>query len=118
MKSLNELKALRERLEAAQPLTAPQQRKIVVGMGTCGIAAGARTVLLAIMDELAGQHIIDTAVTQTSCIGLCEKEPLLEVIANGNSTLYAYVNAERARRIIQSHIIDGEPVTAWSIERA
>ncbi|MBS3937852.1 MAG: (2Fe-2S) ferredoxin domain-containing protein [Peptococcaceae bacterium] len=118
MKSLNELKSLRERLEKGQQLAEKPLRTIIIGMGTCGIAAGARGVLLAIMDELAAKNLSDTAVTQTSCIGMCEKEPLVEVVVEGKSTLYAYVNGEKARRIVLSHIINGEPVTEWSVERA
>lgn len=118
MKSLDELRALRERMGKGPLATTQKPQKITVAMGTCGIAAGARNVLLAIMAELAERNLTDMVVTQTSCIGMCEKEPLVEVNVNGETTLYAYVNGERARRIVVSHLINGEPVTEWSVERS
>ena len=102
MKSLQELKAMRERMgEGKQVTTSTGRAKITVAMGTCGIAAGARSVLLAIMGELAETGQSDTTVTQTGCLGMCEREPLVEVIHRGATTLYAYVNAERARQIVR-----------------
>lgn len=119
MKSLDELRTLRERMGKGPGVaTTPRPLKVTVAMGTCGIAAGARNVLLAIMAELAERNLTEATVTQTSCIGMCEKEPLVEVGVDGKTTLYAYVNAERARRIIVSHLINGEPVTEWSVERS
>jgi len=103
MKSLHELKALRERMgDSSNVGRDASSIKITVAMGTCGIAAGARTVLLAIMGELAERGMDDATVTQTGCLGMCEKEPLVEVKHAGNATLYAYVNAERARQIVAS----------------
>jgi len=118
MKSLNELKSLRERLEKSPPLTESAAKKVTVGMGTCGIAAGARAVLLTFLDELASRSLPDTVVTQTACLGMCEKEPLVEVSVDGKSTLYANVNAERARRIVVQHLINGDVIIEWAIERA
>ncbi len=102
MKSLQELKAMRERMgegKGVGPNTGAT--KITVAMGTCGIAAGARSVLLAIMGELAETGLRDTTVAQTGCLGMCEREPLVEVVHQGHTTLYAYVNADRARQIVR-----------------
>lgn len=102
MKSLQELKAMRERMgEGKQATRSTGTTKITVAMGTCGIAAGARSVLLAIMSELAQTGHSDTTVAQTGCLGMCEREPLVEVVHDGQTTLYAYVNAERARQIVR-----------------
>ncbi|HHV93795.1 MAG TPA: (2Fe-2S) ferredoxin domain-containing protein, partial [Firmicutes bacterium] len=84
MKSLDELRKLREKAQEAIRLREQiDGTKVVVGMGTCGIAAGAREVMLAIIDELQKKNITDVVVTQTGCAGLCEKEPLVEVIRPG-----------------------------------
>lgn len=119
MKSMEELKQIRERLKVAGGLRHDQrQTQIVVGMGTCGIAAGARNVLLAVMNELAALDLVDVAVTQTGCMGMCEKEPLLEVrTAQGESYLYAHVDAEKARRIVANHVQNGQPMTQWIVRR-
>ncbi|MBT9176586.1 MAG: NADP-reducing hydrogenase subunit HndB [Firmicutes bacterium] len=109
MKSLQELKAMRERMGESKGIrTRASPTKITVAMGTCGIAAGARSVLLAIMGELAETGLRDTAVTQTGCLGMCEREPLVEVVHQDHTTLYAYVNAERARQIVRDLLSTAE----------
>ena len=118
MKSLDELRAIREKIRNASKLQDQEaETKIIVGMGTCGIAAGARNVLLAIMDELATRETEGIIVSQTGCLGMCEKEPLLEVQTPHGKTLYGYVNAERARRIIANHAINGQPIVELMINR-
>lgn len=112
MKSLEELAKLREE---AQKLTGLRENnesiKIVIGMGTCGIAAGARETLMAFLDELAKRNISDVKITQTGCIGLCDKEPLVEVLVPGKEKVtYGKVNADRARQIISNHIVNGNIV--------
>lgn len=119
MKSMDELKLIRERMKVASAVRHDQrQTQVVVGMGTCGIAAGARNVLLAVMNELATLDLADVSVTQTGCMGMCEKEPLLEVrTAEGESYLYAHVDAERARRIVINHVQNGQPMAQWLVRR-
>lgn len=119
MKSMEELKQIRERMKTTNGVrTNKQQTQIVVGMGTCGIGAGARSVLLAVMNELATLDLDDVAVTQTGCMGMCEREPLLEIrTAEGESYLYANVDAERARRIMVNHVQHGQPMTQWIVRR-
>lgn len=119
MKSMEELKLIRERMKTAGAVRNDlKHTQIVVGMGTCGIAAGARNVLLAIMNELAAQDVTDVSVSQTGCMGMCEREPLLEIrTPDGESYLYAHVDAERARRIVVNHVQQGQPMTQWIVRR-
>ena len=85
--------------------------RISVAMGTCGIAAGARTVMSAILDELSKRGIQDAAVSQTGCLGYCDQEPIVQVTDADNRTItYGKVSAEMARQIIASHVQDGRVV--------
>jgi len=89
---------------------------IVVGMGTCGIAAGAREVLAAIIDELDRRGIADVVVTQTGCKGRCDREPLVYVEAPGRETVtYEYMDEARARAVVASHLGRDEPVAAYML---
>lgn len=115
MKSLEDLKRIREQAQAQIRLrTQESNTKIIVGMGTCGIAAGARETLMAILDELAKRNIQDVVVTQTGCVGLCEYEPLVNVIKPGQPKItYMKVTPEKARQIIASHIVNDQVVNEW-----
>ncbi len=117
VKSLEDLKKVREKaLEQMKIREGSQSAKIVVAMGTCGIAAGAREVMTAILDELEKRGITDVTVTQTGCKGLCEQEPTVDVIKTGEKTVtYGYVNAEKARQIVAQHLINGQTVGDWVI---
>lgn len=118
MKSFDELRAIREKISNTSRLQDQKaETKIIVGMGTCGIAAGARNVLTAIIDELATQETKGIIVSQTGCLGMCEKEPLLEVQTPHGKTLYGYVNADLARRVIASHTINGQPIVELMMSR-
>ncbi len=90
--------------------------KVVVAMGTCGIAAGARDVMTAILDELDKRGITDVAVTQTGCKGLCEQEPTVDVIKSGEPTVtYGYVDPEKARQIVAQHLVNGQIIGEWVV---
>jgi NADP-reducing hydrogenase subunit HndB len=92
---------------------------VVVGMGTCGIAAGAREVLAAIVDELEARDITDVIVTQCGCRGLCEREPLVTVAApDGEEIVYADMTPARAREVVASHVVDDVPVSAYVLPAA
>lgn len=119
MKSMEELKMIRERLKSTDGFRADdKQIQVVIGMGTCGIAAGARNVLLAVMNELATIGLTGVAVTQTGCMGMCEKEPLVEIrTPEGGNYLYAHVDDERARLIVVNHVQNGQPMTQWIVRR-
>lgn len=85
--------------------------KIVVAMGTCGIAAGAREVMTAIIDELSEKGFSDVHVSQIGCIGLCEQEPIVQVFRPGQPKVtYGYVTPDKARMIVDQHVIDGKIV--------
>ena len=119
MKSLDELRKLREKAQEAIRLREQTDgTKIVVGMGTCGIAAGAREVMLALIEELEKKNITDVVVTQTGCAGLCEKEPLVEVIRPGEPKItYGYMTPEKARMMVPSHIVNGQVIGEYVIAR-
>jgi len=119
MKSLKELEKIREEAKAMMSSrSSGEGYRIVVGMATCGIAAGARDTLQAIMDELNKRSIDDVSVTQTGCIGLCEKEPIVEVInPDGKKVTYSRVNEERGRQIVARHIVNGNMIGDWVLSR-
>lgn len=112
MKSLEDLKRIKERARAATELREGKEEvRIVVAMGTCGIAAGARDTLSAIMDELAKRNLHNVSVTQTGCIGLCEQEPIVDVVRPGEDKVtYGRVTPEKARQIIASHVVNGKVI--------
>lgn len=113
MKTLADLRAIKEKAKkqmAAREETA--KYRIVVAMGTCGIAAGARNVMSALLDELSKRNISDTVVTQTGCLGYCDNEPMVQVIQSEKPTItYGKINAETARKIIADHIAHDNVVT-------
>ncbi len=117
VKTVEELERIRKQAQAMTRLReGGETTKIVVGMGTCGIAAGARETLSAIMDELARRNIQDVIVTQTGCIGLCEQEPIITVVMPGTEKVaYGKVSMEKARKIVASHVVNGQVVGEWVI---
>lgn len=95
-----------------------QRAKILIGMGTCGIAAGAQEVLDAINDELQVRKIDDVTITQTGCIGLCAKEPWVEVLMPGKTkVIYGNVDSSKARQIIAHHVVNGMIVSQWVVNK-
>ena len=118
MKSLAELQAIRDRARAAVNIRENSEAKtrVLVGMATCGIAAGARPVLTAIVDEVAKRDLSDIMVTQTGCIGICQYEPVVEVIdAAGDKTTYVKMTPEKALRVVNDHLVNGNIVTEYTI---
>lgn len=111
IQSPEDLKRLREEAKALTNIRAGQGVGIIVGMGTCGIAAGAREVMTAILDELSKRELTDVRVTQTGCIGMCEKEVLVDVVRPGETRItYGRVKPQDIARIIGSHVINGQIV--------
>ncbi len=111
MKSLADLHALREKLQADIKLRKDEGVNINVGMGTCGIAAGAREVMSAILDELALRKLNDVQVRQTGCIGMCDKEVLVDVIRPGEPRItYGNVKPTDVKKIIAEHVVNGRIV--------
>ena len=117
MKTLEDLKKVREKaLEQMKIREGKFSAKVVIAMGTCGIAAGAREVMTAVLDELDKRGITDVSVTQTGCKGLCEQEPTVDVIKDGNTVTYGYINADKARQIIAQHIVNGNIVSDYIVK--
>lgn len=117
MKTLEDLKKVREKaLEQMKIREGKFSAKIVVAMGTCGIAAGARDVMTAILDELDKRGISDVSITQTGCKGLCEQEPTVDVIKSGEpGVTYGYVDTDKARQIVAQHLVNGNIVGEWVV---
>ncbi len=117
VKSLEDLKKLRaEAIEKRNLKTAEGKAQVIVGMGTCGIAAGARDTMKAILEYIESQSLNGIIVTQTGCIGLCEKEPIVQVVVGDQPKVtYGKVNSEVARRIMKEHVVAGEPVKDFVI---
>lgn len=118
MKSLEDLKKIRD--EAAKNLTIRSTKggkKIVVGMATCGISAGARPVLAAFVEEVTTRNVPNVIVTQTGCIGECQYEPIVQVYDENNErTIYANVHVEDVKKIVEEHILAGKIVTEKTLE--
>jgi (2Fe-2S) ferredoxin len=117
IKSLEELKRLREEaLEKRKAKTTTGQVQITVGMGTCGIAAGAREAMKTILSTIEVENLSGIVVKQTGCAGLCEWEPLVEVVVgDAPKVTYGKVSAERAARIMRDHVIGGQVVPEFVI---
>ncbi len=117
MKTLADLEALRKKAQEATRLREGEKgKKIIVGMGTCGIAAGARDVLAAIMEEIEKRGLEDVMVTQTGCVGMCEQEPMVEVIMGDAKVMYGRIDADKARKIVAQHIVNGQMIGEWVIQ--
>ena len=121
MKSLEELKAIKAKMQDKVAIrTASGETRIVVGMATCGIAAGARPVLNAFVEGVSAAGLSDDViVTQTGCIGICQYEPVVEVYTKGaEKVTYVKMTAERAKEVIEKHIKGGKVVTEYTIGAA
>lgn len=118
MKSLEELAAIRDKMRQTVDTreAAHDSVRVVVGMATCGIAAGARPVLNAFTEEVARREVSGVLVTQTGCIGICQYEPVVEVFVPGKEKVtYVKMTADRARRVVAEHLIGGAPVAEFTI---
>ncbi len=115
---LEELRKIREKVAKELALRGGETRvKVIVGMGTSGIAAGARDVLAAFLDEIGKRELVDVTVTQSGERGLASSEPVVEVHEEGKPTVvYGNVTPELARRIVAEHIVNGNPVSEHVIE--
>lgn len=114
MKSLEELKAIREKAEKKiNQTTSHKNKKIIVGMATCGIAAGARPVFNAVVNEIQKLKLEEVDVLQTGCIGLCRYEPIIEIYINDQKTIYVEMTPERVREVIQKHLIEGKVIEKY-----
>lgn len=110
IKSLEELRKIKEAQSKVSTAREADQPQIIVGMGTCGIAAGARDAMLAILDEV-NKRQLKVNMTQTGCIGMCQHEPLIDVVIPGEDRItYGRVTKDMARKIVTEHIANGSIV--------
>ncbi|MBR0131064.1 MAG: (2Fe-2S) ferredoxin domain-containing protein [Firmicutes bacterium] len=117
MKSLEDLKKMRElALKKVEMREGGKDYRVVVGMATCGIAAGARPVLNKLVEETAEKDY-NCVVTQTGCIGMCVYEPIVEVFGkDGSHTTYVHVDPEKAAKILEEHIGKGNVVEEYTVD--
>ena len=121
MKSLAELAAIREKMQNKVLIReGMNSTRIVVGMATCGIAAGARPVLNAFVEEVNNENLADTVtVTQTGCIGICQYEPVVEVFEPGKEKVtYIKMTPEKAAEVIEKHLKGGKAIAEYTISNA
>lgn len=118
MKTLAELQAIRDKARQKMTVRGENEEsiRVVVGMATCGIAAGARPVLNAFVDEVAKRHLDNVIVTQTGCIGMCQLEPIVEVLVPGQEKVtYAKVSPDKVARIVADHLVNGNVVGEFTV---
>lgn len=121
MKSLADLKAIRDRMKNSVNIRESTENsiRVVVGMATCGIAAGARPVLNTFVEQVAEKKLDNVTVTQTGCIGICQYEPVVEITAPGKEKVtYVKMTAEKAAEVVEKHLIGGKVVTEYTIGAA
>ncbi|AEE96446.1 (2Fe-2S) ferredoxin domain-containing protein [Mahella australiensis] len=117
MITLEELDKIREKAQEKMSLRQSQNAtRVVVGMATCGIAAGARPVMLKFMEEIQKRGLTDVIVSQTGCVGVCRLEPIVDVYRpNEDKVTYVKMTPEKVSRVVAEHIVNGHPVTEYTI---
>ena len=118
MKSLAELQAIKEKAKERLNVrdTDDHQIRVVVGMATCGIAAGARPVLAAFTEEVSKRNLQNVTIAQTGCIGICQYEPVVEVYEPGKEKVtYVKMTPEMAVKVVNDHLVNGNVVTEYTI---
>ena len=118
MKSLAELQAIRNRMIEQVNMRKDDNidTRIVVGMATCGIAAGARPVMLSFIEELKRRGIDNVTVAQTGCVGMCRLEPMVDVYVKGQEKVtYVHMDPDKVVRVVGEHIVNGRPVDEYTI---
>lgn len=120
MKTLAELQTIKEKMQNQVDLRneSHASTRVVVGMATCGIAAGARPVLTTISNMVQELNLKDISVTQTGCIGLCQYEPIVEVITPEGKVTYIKMDAEKAKKVVEQHLVRGTVVAEYTINNS
>ncbi|MEY8353352.1 (2Fe-2S) ferredoxin domain-containing protein [Lachnospiraceae bacterium 54-53] len=122
MKTLEELKAIREKMQSQVSMRAEDhtRTRILVGMATCGIASGARPVLNTLSDLVQENHMTDRfSVTPTGCIGLCQYEPIVEVLVPGKEKVtYINMTPEKAEEVYREHLLAGHVLQNYTLASA
>ncbi len=118
MKSLEELKALKAQMQGKMGIRNDDNAsvRVVIGMATCGIAAGAKPVMKAFTEEIAKRNLNNVAIAQTGCIGICQYEPVVEVyVGNQEKVTYVKMSPEKVARVVNDHIVNGNVVAEYTI---
>ena len=118
MKTLEELMALRDAAKAQMTTRDDSSKvtRVIVGMATCGIAAGARPVMNKFVEEVSKRGLKNVTVAQTGCIGMCQYEPIVEVLVPGEDKVtYIQLTEEKVAKIVLEHIVNGNPVTEYTV---
>ncbi len=118
MKTIEELIALRDAAKAKMTARddSTEVTRIVVGMATCGIAAGARPVMNKFTEEIEKRNLSHVTVSQTGCIGMCQYEPIVEVLEPGKEKVtYVNMTPEKAAKVVLEHIVNGKPVAEYTV---
>lgn len=121
MKTIAELEAIKKKVLDNVNLRKEREDgiRVVVGMATCGIAAGARPVMTAFLEEIAKRNLSNVVVEQTGCIGICRLEPVVEVYVPGQEKVtYVKMTADRVAKIVSDHLVNGQAVTEYTIGSA
>jgi len=117
MITLEELNKIRDKAQEKMSVRQNQDvTRIVVGMATCGIAAGARPVMLKFMEEIQKRGLKNVIVSQTGCVGVCRLEPIVDVYRpNEEKVTYVKMTPEKVARVVTEHIVNGHPVVEYTI---
>lgn len=117
MKTLEELKAIRDKMQGQVGMRDEDKDiRVIIGMATCGIAAGARPVLTAFSNLVQEKKLQNVMVTQTGCVGLCQFEPIVEVLEPGKDKVtYVKMTAEKAAEVVEQHLVRGQVVSEYTI---
>ena len=120
MKTLAELAKIREEMKNQIGIReGGDKTRVVVGMATCGIAAGARPVLNAFSEEITKRNLQNVTVSQTGCIGVCRFEPIVEIYTpDGEKTTYVHMTPEKTARVVNDHLVNNQVVTEYTIGAA
>lgn len=119
MKTIADIKAIRDKMQSeiiTRDVANSDDIRVVVGMATCGIAAGARDVFNALVDEVSKRNLKNVKITRAGCLGMCKLEPIVEIFAPGEQKItYIKLDADKARNIVVNHLVNGSPVTDYMI---
>lgn len=118
MKTIEELNAIRDKAKATMTVREDQTDviRVVVGMATCGIAAGARPVLNGFMEEIARRKLKNVVISQTGCIGMCQHEPIVEIIEKDKEKVtYVQMTADKVARVVNDHLVNDNVVTEFTV---
>ena len=120
MKSIEDLKEIRERMKNTINLRDDNNKtvRVLVGMATCGISAGARPVLAALTEEVAKRNLSHVMVTQTGCVGMCRYEPIVEIYDGNDKITYVKMTPEKAVRVVHEHLVNNRVVAEYTIGSA